>query len=547
MNLIETALKQAIQNAVKKAFDTSIDLEEIVVEEPKSKEHGDYASNVAMRLAKALKQNPRNVAQTILQEIDTKEGGIRQAEIAGPGFINFFMEAGSLSEVIKKVLTEDTKYGNTESSDKRKWNVEYVSANPTGDLHPGHARGASIGDSLTRIMKAAGYDVTREYYINDAGNQINNMAKSLQARYLQHYGVEAVVPEDGYHGKDLIEIAQTVANEVGDIYVNADKEESLAIFRSFGLREETKKLREDLLAFNVEFDVWTSEQSIYDRGLVEKALTKLIEQGHTYVHEEATWLKTTDFGDDKDRVLVRGNGLYTYLMPDIAYHLNKKDRGYDVLIDLLGADHHGYIARLKAAIQALGYPAGDLDVDIIQMARMIKDGEEFKMSKRTGKAVSLKDLTEAAGVDAVRYYFVSRAGDTHMDLDLDMASKQSNENPVYYAQYAHARMCSIQRNANMDVADTFERIAHPKEIELCKIMIDFPQMIKDAALTRQPHKVCNYIQKLAAAFHAFYNECQVLNLEDGALSAQRLGLVKATQYTLRNALTLIGVSAPEKM
>jgi arginyl-tRNA synthetase len=281
--------------------------------------------------------------------------------------------------------------------------------------------------------------------------------------------------------------------------------------------------------------------------LVEKALTKLIEQGHTYVHEEATWLKTTDFGDDKDRVLVRGNGLYTYLMPDIAYHLNKKDRGYDVLIDLLGADHHGYIARLKAAIQALGYPAGDLDVDIIQMARMIKDGEEFKMSKRTGKAVSLKDLTEAAGVDAVRYYFVSRAGDTHMDLDLDMASKQSNENPVYYAQYAHARMCSIQRNANMDVADTFERITHPKEIELCKFMIDFPQMIKDAALTRQPHKVCNYIQKLAAAFHAFYNECQVLNLEDGALSAQRLGLVKATQYTLRNALTLIGVSAPEKM
>jgi arginyl-tRNA synthetase len=373
------------------------------------------------------------------------------------------------------------------------------------------------------------------------------MAKSLQARYLQRFGIEITVPEDGYHGKDLIEIAQTVFDEVGDAYKNVDIEESLPFFREIGLREEIKKLRDDLLTFNVEFDVWTSEQSVYDRGLVEKALKQLVDNGYTYVHEEATWLRTTDFKDDKDRVLVRSNGLYTYLLPDIAYHLNKKDRGYEVLIDLLGADHHGYIARLKAAIQALGYPSSDLEVDIIQMARMIKDGEEFKMSKRTGKAVSLKDLIEEAGVDAVRYYFVSRAGDTHMDLDLDMASKQSNENPVYYAQYAHARMCSILRNAEERPSSRFDLIVHPKEIELCKIMIDFPQMIKDAATSRQPHKVCNYIQKLAAAFHAFYNECQVLNLEDTELSAQRLGLVKAVQITLRNALTLIGVGAPEKM
>lgn len=547
MNLIETTLKKAVQNAIRKSFDTDIELDEIVVEEPKSKEHGDYATNVAMRLTKVLRQSPKAIAEKILRAIDTKAGGIRKAEIAGPGFINFFMEAQSLSEVIGIVRSENEKFGQSICDDKRKWNVEYVSANPTGDLHPGHARGASIGDSLTRIMKTAGYDVTREYYINDAGNQINNMAKSLQARYLQRFGVEIVVPEDGYHGKDLIEIADTLINEVGDAYKDTDLKESLPFFRAIGLREETQKLRDDLLTFNVEFDVWTSEQSIYDRGLVERALQQLIDNGNTYVSEEATWLRTTEFGDDKDRVLVRGNGLYTYLLPDIAYHLNKKDRGYEVLIDLLGADHHGYIARLKAAIQALGYPAADLEVDIIQMARMIKDGEEFKMSKRTGKAVSLKDLIEAAGVDAVRYYFVSRAGDTHMDLDLDMASKQSNENPVYYAQYAHARMCSILRNAKADHATSFELIVHPKEIELCKIMNDFPQMIKDAAQTRQPHKVCNYIQKLAAAFHAFYNECQVLNLEDAHLSAQRLGLVKAVQITLRNALTLIGVSAPEKM
>ena len=547
MNLIETALKKAVQNAIRKSFDTDIELDEIVVEEPKSKEHGDYATNVAMRLTKVLRQSPKAIAEKLLRAIDTKAGGIRKAEIAGPGFINFFMEAQSLSEVIGIVRSENEKFGQSICDDKRKWNVEYVSANPTGDLHPGHARGASIGDSLTRIMKTAGYDVTREYYINDAGNQINNMAKSLQARYLQRFGVEIEVPEDGYHGKDLIEIADTLINEVGDAYKDTDLKESLPFFCAIGLREETKKLRDDLLTFNVEFDVWTSEQSIYDRGLVERALQQLIDNGNTYVSEEATWLRTTEFGDDKDRVLVRGNGFYTYLLPDIAYHLNKKDRGYEVLIDLLGADHHGYIARLKAAIQALGYPAADLEVDIIQMARMIKDGEEFKMSKRTGKAVSLKDLIEAAGVDAVRYYFVSRAGDTHMDLDLDMASKQSNENPVYYAQYAHARMCSILRNAKADYATSFELIVHPKEIELCKIMNDFPQMIKDAAQTRQPHKVCNYIQKLASAFHAFYNECQVLNLEDAHLSAQRLGLVKAVQITLRNALTLIGVSAPEKM
>lgn len=547
MNQIEHKLKQALQEAVQNAFGVELLPEEIVIELPKQVSFGDYSSNVAMRLAKQLRQNPKLIAQEILNHLDNEKAGVRLAEPAGVGFINFFMLQDRLADILKVILNQDHEFGQSERRNGTKINVEYVSANPTGDLHPGHARGAAIGDSLTRIMKKAGFDVTREYYVNDAGNQINNMAKSLQARYLQACGKVADVPADGYHGKDLIEIAAGIKSQIGERYAETDTEESLAYFREIGLVEETKKLREDLATFRVEFDVWTSEQSIYDRGLVEKALKQLTDHGKTYESEGAVWLRTTDYNDDKDRVLVKSTGLYTYLLPDIAYHLDKKDRGFDQMIDLLGADHHGYINRLKAAIQALGYPSEDLEVDIIQMARMIKDGEEFKMSKRTGKAVALKDLIEEAGVDAVRYYFVSRAGDTHMDLDLDMASRQSNENPVYYAQYAHARLCSILRNATMEIADEFSDLIHPKEAELLKQMIDFPQMIADAAVTRQPHKVCNYIQRLASSFHAFYGECHVLDPENPALSAQRLGLVKAVQITLRNALTLIGVDAPEKM
>jgi arginyl-tRNA synthetase len=395
-------------------------------------------------------------------------------------------------------------------------------------------------------MSKAGFKVTREYYLNDAGNQINNMARSLQARYLQACGEDAEVPEDGYHGKDLIDIAAKLKEEVGTSLKDLPLSESLPAFKRYGLKAETDKLKEDLQKFRVEFDIWTSEQSLYDQGLVQKSLDTLIAQGHTYQSEGALFLRSTDYGDDKDRVLIKSDGSYTYIVPDIAYHLNKKQRGYDKLVDLLGADHHGYIGRLEAAFQALGYSKDDLHVDIIQMARMIKDGEEFKLSKRTGKAVALKDLIDEAGVDALRYYFVSRASDTHMDLDLDMAAKQSSENPVYYAQYAHARMCSILRQGELTIPASFERITHEKEIDLIKLMADFPQMITDAAESRAPHKVCLYIQKLATAFHAFYSECVVLK-EEEPLRSQRLALVKATQITLRNALELIGVAALEKM
>ena len=546
MNIIEQALKNELRHAVNKAFALDLPLEDIIIEVPKLKEHGDYSTNVAMRLARTLKGNPRVLAQTLIASIDFKAAGIKAADIAGAGFINLKMDELFLSTIIGMILKADEDYGSTKQTDPLWYNIEYVSANPTGDLHPGHARGAAIGDSLTRIMNKAGYKVTREYYLNDAGNQINNMARSLQARYLQACGTDIEVPEDGYHGKDLIDIAARMIEEVGGTLRDMPLEDSLPIFRKYGLQAETDKLKEDLQKFRVEFDIWTSEQSLYDQGLVKKTLDTLIEHGHTYTAEGALFLKTTDYEDDKDRVLIKSDGSYTYILPDIAYHLNKKQRGYDKLVDLLGADHHGYIGRLQAAFQALGYQKDDLHVDIIQMARMIKDGEEFKLSKRTGKAVALKDLIDQAGVDALRYYFVSRASDTHMDLDLDMASKQSSENPVYYAQYAHARMCSILRQGELVIPETFERITHEKEIDLIKLMADFPQMISDAAESRAPHKVCLYIQKLATAFHAFYSECVVLK-EEEPLRSQRLALVKAAQITLRNALELIGVAALEKM
>ena len=544
MNLIEHALKENLKQAVLKSFEIEIALEDIVIEVPKLKEHGDYSSNIAMRLTKMLKSNPRVIAQSIMEHLDLSS--IEKTEIAGAGFINLFLKKDVLTQVISTVLKEDESYGESKQAHPISYNVEYVSANPTGDLHPGHARGAAIGDALTRIMKKAGFDVTREYYLNDAGNQINNMAKSLQARYLQACGVDISVPEDGYHGKDLIDIANDLYVEIKDQYKDTPLEESLSYFRKVGLEKETEKLRNDLKLFRVEFDVWSSEQSLYDRGLVQKSLDTLIKNGHTYEQDGALWLRTTDYGDDKDRVLIKSDGSYTYILPDIAYHLNKKERGYDKLVNLLGADHHGYIARLQAAFMSLGYKREDLMVDIIQMARMIKDGQEFKLSKRTGKAVALKDLIDEAGVDAVRYYFVSKAGDTHMDLDLDMANSKTNDNPVYYAQYAHARMCSILRQAELSECTEFDLIVHEKEIDLLKLIADFPQLIQDAAIARQPHIVCLFIQKLAASFHTFYGECTVLHAEE-KLRQQRLALVKATQITLRNALTLIGVSAPEKM
>ncbi len=546
MNELESILKEAIAQAYEKAFNAELSVNDIVIEIPKDQSHGDYASNIAMKSAKALRQNPRAIAEALVAALDCPK--IAQCAIAGPGFINFTMNQNALHDVIDVILAAGDDYGKNDSGMRQKVNVEYVSANPTGDLHLGHARGAAWGDSVTRIMKASGYDVCREYYVNDAGNQIHNLALSLMARYLQEFGVEKELPEDGYYGKDVIEIAKAIKAQYGDAYVKQSEAEAYAFFREQGIKAELDKLRRDLDLFRVHFDVWSSELDLHESGKVAAVLEKLSELGHTYEQDGALWFRSSAFGDDKDRVLRKSDGSYTYLVPDIAYHITKFERGFDLLVNLWGADHHGYIPRMKASMKALGKNPDQLEVDIIQMVRLVENGEEVKMSKRTGNAVTLRELCDEVGVDAVRYFFVQRALDTHLDFDLSLARKQSNDNPVYYAQYAHARICSILRQVG-DVKPCcgYDRLIDAKELQLLKYMNEFPSVVQDAAKLRSPNKVCNYIQKLAAYFHSFYNACKVIDHNDEELSVQRLALLKATKITLKNALALIGVEAIEKM
>lgn len=550
-NKIEHSLQLAFKDAlIKSGFCQEYDEATITIEIPKDKNHGDYATNLAMQLTKTLRKNPREIAATIITNMDKEKFEIEGLDIAGPGFINIIMKKTAISAVIKTVIEANDDYGKSNTGNHSKYNVEFVSANPTGDLHLGHAKGAAVGDAICRIMAFAGYDVTREYYINDAGNQIHNLAVSLYARYLESFGQEVEVPDDGYHGQDIVDIAMKLKDEVGNKYLTATKDEALAFFKERGKYYELEKIKEVLQEFRVKFDNWFSETSLYKEDKIVPAIEKLTAAGYTYEQDGALWFRSTAFNDDKDRVLIKSDGTYTYLTPDIAYHLNKLDRGYEYLVDLLGADHHGYINRMKAAIQALGYNADQLNIDIIQMVRMVENGQEVKMSKRTGNAITIKNLIDEIGVDATRYFFVSKAANSHFDFDLTLAKSNSNENPVYYAQYAHARMASILQQAqdnNIPVSGTFELLVHPKEVELCQIVNEFPNEISEAARNRAPHKVANYIQKLAALFHSFYNECHVIDKENEKLSSQRLALVKATKITLKNALNLLGVSAPEKM
>lgn len=546
MQSIEIELKKAIQQAIQKNFDLEVSLEQIAIEIPKNKDHGDFSSNVAMQLARTLKQNPRNIATQITEALDKESCSVSSMEIAGPGFINFTLDTNRYSKVIEEILEKKENYGQ-QPSNGIKVNLEYVSANPTGSLHLGHARGAAWGDSCARIMKKAGYDVTREYYVNDAGNQITNLALSLNARYRQAHGIDTEIGADGYLGDDVKEKGYALAKEYPNQYLEPTPE-NLNFFRKEGIAFELDKIKEDLKEYRVEFDVWSSEQAIRDAGKVEEALRLLDEKGYTYRKDGALWFTTTKFGDDKDRVLQKTDGSYTYLVPDIAYHNDKFKRGFDVLVDFFGADHHGYIPRLKGSMTALGNDADKLHVDIIQMVRLVSNGEEVKMSKRLGNATTISELVESVGVDAARYFFVQRALDSHLDFDVELAKKQSNDNPVYYAQYAHARMCSIQKQAtDIALADHFERLNHEKEIELLKTLQEFNKVITESARTRQVHKVCHYIQNLASKFHSFYNACKVLDSQDIELTSQRLALVKATQIVLANALECIGVQAVESM
>ncbi|MHA6165531.1 arginine--tRNA ligase [Bacillus mojavensis] len=556
MNIAEQmkdVLKEEIKAAVLKAgLAEESQIPNVVLETPKDKTHGDYSTNMAMQLARIAKKAPRQIAEEIVTSFDKGKASIEKLDIAGPGFINFYMDNQYLTKLIPSVLEAGDAYGETNIGNGERVQVEFVSANPTGDLHLGHARGAAVGDSLCNVLSKAGYDVSREYYINDAGNQINNLALSVEVRYFEALGLEKPMPEDGYRGEDIISIGKRLAEEYGDRFVNEEESERLAFFREYGLKYELEKLRKDLENFRVPFDVWYSETSLYQNGKIDKALEALREKGHVYEEDGATWFRSTTFGDDKDRVLIKKDGTYTYLLPDIAYHKDKLDRGFDKLVNVWGADHHGYIPRMKAAIEALGYEKGTLEVEIIQLVHLYKNGEKMKMSKRTGKAVTMRDLIDEVGLDAVRYFFAMRSADTHMDFDLDLAVSTSNENPVYYAQYAHARICSMLRQGEEQgltpAADLdFSPIQSEKEYDLLKTIGGFPEAVAEAAEKRIPHRVTNYIYDLASALHSFYNAEKVIDPENEEKSRARLALMKATQITLNNALQLIGVSAPEKM
>ncbi|MBM0065813.1 arginine--tRNA ligase [Alkalicoccobacillus gibsonii] len=556
MNSVEQ-IKQLLKEELKTAIVESglceaQDVPDILLETPKEKSHGDYATNIAMQLARVAKKAPKQIAEQITERLNKEKASVSEINIAGPGFINFYMDNSFLRDVIKDVLSKPDTYGECDAGKGEKILVEYVSANPTGTLHLGHARGAAVGDAMCKIMDKAGYQMGREYYINDAGNQINNLAYSVEARYKQALGMDAEMPEDGYHGKDIIEMGQELATAEGDAYLKLADEERLKAFRTYGLNKALEKIKIDLADYRVEFDTWFSEMSLYESGVIDRTLDVLRKQDEIYEEDGATWLRTTKYGDDKDRVLIKKDGSYTYLLPDIAYHEDKFNRGYDRLIDMMGADHHGYIARMKAAVEALGYNREKLDIQITQMVSLVQGGEKVKMSKRTGKAVTLRELMEEVGLDATRYFFAMRSLDTQLEFDMDLAVSKSNENPVFYAQYAHARVCSMLRQGeelglsyNLDT--DLSPIDSEKEYELLKAIGDFPAVVADAAAKRTPHKVANYVHDLASALHSFYNAERVLDADAPEKSKARLALMKSTQITLQSALALLGVSAPEKM
>lgn len=520
------------------------------LEVPPQKEFGDYSSNAAMQWARTARRAPRMIAEALVKHISSPL--VERMEIAGAGFINFYLTKDTVYTELRNILRAGSSYGDLPLREEDTVLVEYVSANPTGPLHIGHARGAAYGDSMVRLYRAAGYNVASEYYINDAGSQIVHLAESVNARYLQLLGQDAEVPENGYHGRDIVDTAKAIIEKDGEKYLAMTEEERLAAFRTIALEEKLAALKKDLADFHVTFDRWYSEKSLYP-DKVEKALAELREKGLLYEKEGAEWLRTTDNGDDKDRVVIRANGEPTYFCSDIAYAADKFERGFKTLVDIWGADHHGYILRLKTAIKFLGYDPDAFQVDLLQMVTLLRNGKPVRMSKRTGEAVTLAELTEEVGADAARYFFTSRTLDSQMEFDIDLAKKESSENPVYYIQYANARIHSLLAQAKeagvvwggVDNAD-FTLLREESELDLIKKMDTYHDLIANAARERAPHRVARYAYELAGLFHHFYRECRCL-CDDPALSQARLGLILAVQYVLVHALTILGVSAPERM
>ena len=558
MNLVEqvtqqlrTEIEQGIAAAKTAGRFDYAELPAFIVEVPKDKAHGDFATNAAMVLTKQAKMKPRDIAQAIVDSLDKESKLIEKVEIAGPGFINFYLSKSWIYDILPVVETQDTAYGSVNLGHGEKVQIEFVSANPTGLLHMGNARGGALGDSLANLLKMAGYDVTKEFYINDAGNQIVNLGLSLEARYRQQLGdVDYPFPEKGYHGQDITDTAKRIIAEVGDSYLQLPEEERQQKMIATALEEKLSAIKNGLHEFGVDYDVWFSETTLHESGAITDVVNLLTEKGMTYEKDGALWLKTTSFGDEKDEVLIRSNGIPTYYAADIAYHKNKFDRGFKRVINIWGADHHGHVARMKGAMDALGYDSQNLTIILMQLVRLYQNGEVVRMSKRTGQYVTLQELIEDVGKDAARYFFIMRNPDSHLDFDLDLAKQQSSDNPVYYVQYAHARINSILTATGQPTPKAADcdltLLQEEAELELIRKIADLPNEIAYAAEELAPYRLARYATDLATMFHSFYNSCRVLT-DDAALKNARLVLVNATRITLRNVFTLLGVSAPERM
>ncbi len=569
--ILAAAIKAAAQQAIDKGVLKPGNLPEVMLEVPPQKEFGDFATNFAMQSARSLHCAPRQIAQAVVDNLDC--ASVERMEIAGPGFINFYLKQNWTADLLASILAAGESYGSLPANGLGRVQVEYVSANPTGPLHVGHARGAAVGSAMVNLLRAAGYDVESEYYINDAGNQMNNLAASVNARYLQLLKLEEMggvpadltvkqldelptgitFPENGYHGYDIIETAQRIIRIYGKDFVALEEKERLAKFLEIAYKEKLAGLKEDLEAFGVTYDVWFSEKTLHEANKIQEACAFLKEKGEVYEEGGALWLRSTAQGDDKDRVVIRDNGIPTYFAADIAYHRNKFERGFAHVINIWGADHHGYVARVKAAINALGFDAKNLEVMLLQMVRLYRNGEIVKLSKRTGETITLRELMDEVGTDAARYFFCMRSLDSQLDFDMTLATEKSNDNPVYYIQYAHARIASIGRQlAEAGIKAVakeelkLEALQAPEEQALIKKLGEYPEMLAEAARERAVHHVATYTYELAGLFHSFYNQCRILGVE-ADLQQARIALVGAVGHTIRHALAILGVSAPERM
>jgi len=551
-------LAGALTNSVRKAVKQGIlqDLKELpdfIIEVPREKDHGDFASNLAMLLSKKVHLPLRKVAEILKGYIDLQDLPVEKVEIAGPGFINFYLDPKWVLKILPGIITLDENYGRMDFGGGAKVQVEFVSANPTGLLHMGNARGAALGDSIASILSFCGYQVIREFYINDAGHQIELLGDSLQARYFQLLDHPAEIPAEGYHGKDITETVKGFIKLYGDSLLDAGEEERKNALVDYTLKEKLAVIKEALLSFGVSYDVWFSEQELHKNGVVKEIVDRLNSMGYLYEHDGALWFKAREFGVEKDEVILRSNGEPTYFATDIAYHFNKFQRGFDKIINIWGADHHGHVARMKGAVAALGYNPDALHVIIMQLVRLYRGKEIVRMSKRAGQYVTLEELIEEVGRDAARYFFVMRSADSHLDFDLDLARAQSNENPVYYIQYAHARICSILRQLDetgkklpAPGPDDLNLLKEEAELILARRLADFPEEVSMAAKDLAPHRLTRYLHEVAGLLHSFYNSHRVIS-PDEKLSCARLLLVKTTRIVLSNGMRLLGIQAPERM